>query len=123
MPVSLFQSSDFIFHFVIDLEEMPIDDYNRQLLPESKSLFFFIFFFHIFFITYIHSITFMQYNYPSPFAGVSVHLLIACKLSGRNLPVVPSRESNSGLPYSKPTRYQRSHAAPYEATPQKYIDG
>jgi hypothetical protein len=28
--------------------------------------------------------------------------------------VVPSRESNSGLPYSKPTRYQLSHAAPYE---------
>jgi hypothetical protein len=25
--------------------------------------------------------------------------------------VVPSRESNSGLPYSKPTRYQLSHAA------------
>jgi hypothetical protein len=30
---------------------------------------------------------------------------------GKNLPVVPSRESNSGLPYSKPTRYQLSHAA------------
>ncbi len=29
-----------------------------------------------------------------------------------NLPVVPSRESNSGLPYSKPTSYQLSHAAP-----------
>jgi hypothetical protein len=27
---------------------------------------------------------------------------------------VPRRESNSGLPYSKPTRYQLSHAAPYE---------
>jgi hypothetical protein len=26
--------------------------------------------------------------------------------------VVPSRESNSGLPYSKPTRYQLIHAAP-----------
>ncbi len=35
-------------------------------------------------------------------------------LSGDNLPVVPSRESNSGLPYSKPTRCQLSHAAPYE---------
>jgi hypothetical protein len=31
---------------------------------------------------------------------------------GKHLPVVPSRESNSGLPYSKPTRYQLSHAAP-----------
>jgi hypothetical protein len=29
----------------------------------------------------------------------------------KNLHEVPSRESNSGLPYSKPTRYQLSHAA------------
>ncbi len=61
--------------------------------------------FFIFCITYIHSITFIQYIYPSPFAGASLHLLIACKLSGRNLLVVPSRESKSGLPYSKQTRY------------------
>jgi hypothetical protein len=27
--------------------------------------------------------------------------------------VVPSRESNPGLPYSKPMRYQLSHAAPF----------
>ncbi len=33
----------------------------------------------------------------------------------KNLHEVPSRESNSGLPYSKPTRYQLSHAAPYVA--------
>jgi hypothetical protein len=32
----------------------------------------------------------------------------------KNLHEVPSRESNSGLPYSKPTRYQLSHAAPWE---------
>ena len=31
---------------------------------------------------------------------------------GKTVPVVPSRESNSGLPYSKPTRYQLSNAAP-----------
>ncbi len=68
----------------------------------------FLFIFHIFFYihTYIHSITFIQYIYPSPFAGASLHLLIAWKLSGKTLPVVPSRESNSGLPYSKPTRYK-----------------
>ncbi len=37
-----------------------------------------------YFITYTHtffSITFTQYIYPSPFAGASLHLLIACKLS------------------------------------------
>ncbi len=32
-------------------------------------------------------------------------------LRGKDLPVVPSRESYSGLPSSKPTCYQLSHAA------------
>jgi hypothetical protein len=43
---------------------------------------------------------------PSPY-------LNSCRLSGRN-PThgMPSRESNSGLPYSKPARYQLSHAPP-----------
>ncbi len=45
--------------------------------------------------------TFIQYIYPSPFAGASLQLLIAGKLSVKNLPVVPSLESNSGLPYSR----------------------
>jgi hypothetical protein len=36
----------------------------------------FLFIFHIC-ITYIHSITFIQYIYPSPFAGVSLHIFIA----------------------------------------------
>ncbi len=76
----------------------------------------FLFIFHIF-ITYIHTITFIHYIYPSPFAEASLHFFIASMLSGRHLPVVPSRESNSGLPYSKPTRYQLSHAAPCWATP------
>jgi len=42
---------------------------------------------------------------PSPY-------LHSCRLSGRNLPGVPSRDSNSGLPYSKPAHYQLSCAAP-----------
>ncbi len=29
------------------------------------------------------TITFIQYIYPSPFAGASLYLLIACKLSGK----------------------------------------
>ncbi len=51
--------------------------------------------FFIFFITYIHTFiqSFIQYIYPSPFAGASLHLLIAWKLSGKALPVVPSRET------------------------------
>ncbi len=71
-----------------------------------------LFVYFSYFITYIHSITFIQYIYPSPFAEASLHFFIACLLSGEYLPVVPSRESNSGLPYSKPTRYQLSNAAP-----------
>jgi hypothetical protein len=46
-------------------------------------------------------------------------------LSEKDVPVVPSRESNSGLPSSKPTRYQLSHAAPSNwATPHhEYVGG
>ncbi len=51
--------------------------------------------FFIFYITYIHSITLIQYICPSPFAEASLHILIACKLRGKNLPVAPSLESNS----------------------------
>jgi hypothetical protein len=62
----------------------------------------------------IHTFIQSQYIHPSPFAEASFHILIACVLSGENFPVGPSLESNSGLPYSKPTRCQLSHAAPYE---------
>jgi hypothetical protein len=58
-----------------------------------------------------HIHTMIPYIHPSPFAEASLHFLIALVLSGENLPVVPSRELNSGLPYSKPTRYQLSRAA------------
>jgi hypothetical protein len=67
----------------------------------------------IFYSTYIHSITFIQYIHPSPFAEVPLHLLIATQLSGKNLLGVPSRESNSGLPCSKPTHYQLSYPTPF----------
>jgi hypothetical protein len=36
----------------------------------------------IFYSTYIHSISFIQYFHPSLFAKVSLHLLIAGQLSG-----------------------------------------
>ncbi len=65
-----------------------------------------MFIFHIFYN--IHSYNHINTIHPSPFAEASLHLLIACKLSGKNLPVVLSRESNLGLPYSKPTCYQLS---------------
>ncbi len=70
-------------------------------------------FLHLFFSLqysrYIHTIihpSFINIRWgPSPY-------LHSCPLSGWNLPGVPSRDSNSGLPYSKPARYQLSHAAP-----------
>jgi hypothetical protein len=48
----------------------------------------FLFIFDIFYTihTFIHSITFIQYIYPSPFAEASLHFLIACLLSGETPP-------------------------------------
>ncbi len=50
----------------------------------------------ILYVTLIHSITFIQYIHPSSCAEVPLQLLIAGQLRGKNLPGVPSRESNSG---------------------------
>jgi hypothetical protein len=78
--------------------------------------------------TYIQSIIFIQYIHPSPFAEVPLRLLIASQPQWeKNLPRVPRRESNPGLPYSKPgallselrrtliaTPHPKSYAAPKE---------
>ncbi len=78
-----------------------------------------LFLFIFFIFCNIHTI--IQSHSYNTFAEASLHLLIASKLSGTDLPEVPSRESNSGLPSSKPTRYQLSHAAPrlylFQASP------
>jgi hypothetical protein len=79
---------------------------NLKVWWQDATLFVYFWFYNIH--TFIQS----QYIHPSSFAEASLHILIACVLSGENFPVVPSRESNSGLPYSKPTRCQLSHAAP-----------
>ncbi len=83
--------------------------------------FFFLFFFFLFFFINclfwfynIHTFIQSQYIHPSPFAEAFLHILVACVLSGEIFPVVPRRESNSGLPYSKPTRCQLGHAAPWK---------
>ncbi len=68
----------------IQVEHRESNRVTRQVTLYFKmplSLFIFSYF-----ITYIRSITFIQYMSPSPFAEVSLHLLIACKLSGKNLP-------------------------------------
>jgi hypothetical protein len=57
---------------------------------------FFIFFYNIH--TFIHSITFIQNIYPSPFAGASLHLLIAWKLSGKTCPVTIFASKQAGFP-------------------------
>ncbi len=79
----------------------------------------FLFFFLHIFITYIHSfIQSHSYNtfiHSHSLRPLSISSSLLCSV-GKHLPVVPSRESNSGLPYSKLTRYQLSHATPYEET-------
>ncbi len=95
---------------------------DPNCLGGTMSLFFVYFWnFTVHTVPYIHSIIFIQYIHSSPFAEVRygtvpLHFLIAGQLSGKNLSRVPSRESNSGLPYSKPTHYVGTYwvsAAPY----------
>ncbi len=50
----------------------------------------------------IHTFIPSQYIHPSPFAEASLHILIACVLSGEDFPVVPSRESNPGTKLKLP---------------------
>jgi hypothetical protein len=69
--------------------------------------------FHIIVHTFIHSITSIQFIHPSPFVEVPLYLLVVLGLSGKNFPLVPSLELNSGLltvSYSQPTHYQPSYA-------------
>ncbi len=64
-----------------------------------------------YFLTFIHTI---QSHIHSSFTirrGPSSWILIASSLSKGSLHGMPSRDSNSGLPYSKPTHYQLSCAA------------
>jgi hypothetical protein len=48
----------------------------------------FVYFSYLFYYIhkFIHSITFIQYIYPSPFVEASLHFLIACLLSGETPP-------------------------------------
>jgi hypothetical protein len=72
-------------------------------------------YFDLIYITYIHlfhpihtvhtSFVIRRAFSPSPYRW---------SVNGINLPGVPSRESNSGLPYSKPMHNQLSYAAPIE---------
>jgi hypothetical protein len=73
----------------------------------------FLFIFHILSHTYIHSITFIQYIYPSPFAEATLHFLIACMLSGETPPcgAEPRIELGPALQQAH-VLYQLSHVAP-----------
>ncbi len=61
--------------------------------------------------TFIHPSSFAVFLYPHRFFAQQEN----------NLHGLPSRESNSGLPYSKPTHYQRSHAAPWPTEPRRTL--
>jgi hypothetical protein len=76
---------------------------KAHTLPQLKGLVAVCHSFCLFLIFYnIHTI--IQSHLYNTFTKSSLHLIIACKLSGTELPVVPSRELNSGLPFSKPTK-------------------
>ncbi len=67
--------------------------------------------FCIYFSLYNTVDTFIHHSFINIRWGPSP-CLHSCRLSGRNLHGVPSRDLNSGLPHSKPACYQLSHAAP-----------
>ncbi len=80
-------------------------------------------FFKNIFITFIYLYTidtFIHHSFVNIRWGPSSYLH-SCRLSGWNLHGVPSWDSNSGLPYSKPARYQLSHTAP-SAEPHCTLD-
>ncbi len=54
------------------------------------------------------------------FWGLYSCIFIASPISKRSLYGVPIRESNSGLPYSKPTHYHWATPYPNGATPKSY---
>jgi hypothetical protein len=64
----------------------------------------------LFIFLYNRYSTFIQHSFINIRSGPSV-CFHSCWLSGRNLNGVPSRDSNSGLSYSKPAYYQLSQAA------------
>jgi hypothetical protein len=71
----------------------------------EATLYYYYTFIQIHSYTFMHTVTFAEFR-SSFFIAAS---------SGRGPPVstgMPSRDSNSGPPYSSPTRYQLSHAAP-----------
>ncbi len=82
--------------------------------------------FFFFFQVWWHAATLLIYFYINRAVMQYLYILLAEYHSclhplGRGPPLgVPSRDSNSGLPYSKPTRYNLSHTAPnlgYEKLP------
>ncbi len=63
-------------------------------------------------IHYIHSITFIQYIHPSPFAEVSLRFLISGSSVGKKSPWGTEPSMEPVLSYLKPTHYQLSYGAP-----------
>jgi hypothetical protein len=84
-------------------------------MPFSFCLFWILI---LFYSTYIHSITFIQYIYPTSFAEVPLHLLIAGQLSGKNLPWGAEQRIELGPAIQQADAlYQLSYAALSWASP------
>ena len=110
---------NFIFMYEVNrqIQQWGIQQIKKKTLLKvggRMPLFLFIFCFHN-----------LQYRHTfNPIHTIHISVAVRRGLSpsphrfvssvGKTVPVVPSRESNSGLTYSKPTRYQLSNAAPSE---------
>jgi hypothetical protein len=103
---------------VCGIHLLPVQGHQGSALPSGNLFFLKVWWqYATLFVYFLYFITYIQHNYSITFIqsirrglSPSPHRLW---LSGKDLPVVPSRESNPGLPSSKPTRYQLSHAATF----------
>jgi hypothetical protein len=92
----------------------------KKVWWHDATLFVYFFLNILRFNTYIHLITLIHHICPSPFAEVSPSLH-RFEAQWENLPVVPSRESISGLPYSKPTLLILKRVMNYSTDSMVYI--
>jgi hypothetical protein len=80
---------------------LSLADYFKGLVVAATLYIYLIFSvaYGTFIITFLQYGTFIQIHSPRP-----LDFLIACSLRWKNFPGMPSQDSNSGMPYSRPQR-------------------